>query len=152
MNDSLPARERPVRVVKVGGSLLDWRPLPTKLDLWLDAEEEASNILIAGGGQLADVIRRADAMHDLGEQSAHALCVEALGVTARLLAATLGGKAALATWAAIHTQRSARRLPDCRVLDVRDFLQDAESPLLSLPHTWAVTSDSIAAVVARAAE
>jgi 5-(aminomethyl)-3-furanmethanol phosphate kinase len=150
MIDGPPARQQPVRVVKVGGSLLDWRPLPTTLVRWLAAQGSARNILIAGGGALADLIRRADATYDLGEQAAHALCMDVLGVTARLLAATLAGKATLATWADVQAQRSSGRLPDCQVLDARSFLFDIEAaaPLTSLPHTWDVTSDSIAAWVA----
>lgn len=150
MNDAVPLGERSVRVVKVGGSLLDWQPLSTKLVHWLEAEEAASNILIAGGGQLADAIRRADATHHLGEQEAHALCVEVLGVTARMLAAMLPGKPTLATWADVQARRSSTCLPDCQVLDTRNCLLEVEStsPLTQLPHTWDVTSDSIAAVVA----
>jgi 5-(aminomethyl)-3-furanmethanol phosphate kinase len=128
--------------------------LPTTLNQWLDAEEAASNILIAGGGQLADVIRRAAAIHDLGEEQAHALCMDVLGVTARMLAAMLAGKAALATSAEIQSQRSAGRLPDCQVLDARNSLLEVESTsrVTRLPHTWDVTSDSIAALVACALE
>jgi 5-(aminomethyl)-3-furanmethanol phosphate kinase len=71
-----------------------------------------------------------------------------LGVTARMLTAMLAGKATLVTWTDLQAQRSSGRLPDCQVLDARDFLQDVDSTnsRTSLPHTWDVTSDSIAAV------
>ncbi|MCI0359845.1 MAG: hypothetical protein L0211_15315 [Planctomycetaceae bacterium] len=150
MNDMLPVRERPLRVVKVGGSMLDWKPLPATLVHWLFAQGTASNILIAGGGALADVIRRADAQLGLGEDAAHQLCVDVLGVTARLLTAVLAGKAKLATWAQVQGQLSAGRLPEIQVLDARSFLRETDSTdhIDMLPHTWDVTSDSIAACIA----
>ncbi len=49
---------RPVRVIKVGGSLFDWEGLRTKLAAWLAAQSDCQNVLIAGGGKLADAIRR----------------------------------------------------------------------------------------------
>jgi aspartokinase-like uncharacterized kinase len=141
---------RPVRIVKVGGSLLDWPELPATLGQWLAAQSSAGNVLIAGGGALADVIRRTDATHGLGGQIAHELCVELLGVTARLLEALLAGRAPRTSFSDLQEQRAANRLPACSVLDARDFLVEVEStaPLTSLPHTWDVTSDSIAAWVA----
>ena len=147
-----PPRPNHVRVVKVGGSLFDWNQLPTALGRWLDAQSPACNVLIAGGGALADVIRQADATHALGEQIAHELCVELLGVTARLLEALLAGRVPRVTFSELQEQRTANRPPDRCVLDARDFLLDIEStpPLTSLPHTWDVTSDSIAAWVAYA--
>jgi aspartokinase-like uncharacterized kinase len=145
-----PEQDRLLRVVKVGGSLLDWPLLATKLVGWLECQPDANNILVAGGGALADVIRRADAAHGLGEEASHALCVEVLGITARLLAAVLPGQTKLATWAELQALQSANRLPACQVLDVKDFIHAAEAtaPLTKLPHTWEVTSDSIAAWVA----
>jgi 5-(aminomethyl)-3-furanmethanol phosphate kinase len=137
-------------VIKVGGSLFDWNQLAMALGRWLDAQSQACNVLIAGGGALADAIRQADATHALGEQIAHELCVELLGVTARLLEALLAGRSPRITFTDLQKQQTANRLPDCCVLDARDFLLDIESTasLTSLPPTWDVTSDSIAAWVA----
>jgi len=141
---------RSLRIVKVGGSLLDWPEFSTTLGQWLDAQSPACNVLIAGGGALADVIRHADATHGLGEEIAHELCVELLGVTARLLEALLAGRAPRTTFSDLQKQHTTDRMRVCSVLDARDFLAETEStaPLTSLPHTWDVTSDSIAAWVA----
>jgi aspartokinase-like uncharacterized kinase len=107
-------------------------------------------VLIAGGGTMASVIREADSMHALGEEAAHALCIEVLGVTARLLAALLGDRASLVTWQDIHSQEIADRASSFIVLDVHTFAPACKfsDSSCSLPHIWDVTSDSIAAAVA----
>jgi len=151
MSEQPPPSTSRVRVVKVGGSLFDWQPLRVALGRWLDEQPAAVMVLIAGGGPLADAIRRADQVHGLGEESAHALCIQAMEVTARLLAELLADRATLATWdelqAAIHAAR-----PNCAVLDVSTCLAavDTAGQQSPLPHTWEVTSDSIAAAVALA--
>ncbi len=146
----------PVRVVKVGGSLLRHQPeaqaketaaqeLPAALARWLAQQPPADNVLIAGGGEFADVIRRADAAHGLGDEAAHWLCVDALSVTARLLGALM--HASVAT----QIESLASIAPYTCVLDPAPFLRTAEPLLISapLPHTWSVTSDSIAARIAQ---
>jgi len=141
---------RPLRIVKVGGSLLDWPDLPMTLGQWLAAQPPADNVLLAGGGALADVIRQADATHRLGEPTAHQLCVELLGVTARLLHSLLAERAARTTFAELVETRRANRLPNYLVLDPCAFLTHQEPAAAGnpLPHTWDVTSDSIAARIA----
>ncbi len=150
MRSASSAPGRPLRVIKVGGSLLGWPLLPATLGRWLDEQPPACNVLIAGGGALADLIRRADATHGLGEQTCHQLCLEVLGVTARLLAALLNGRAPLASWAQVCAASHGNRPTACCVLDVRDWSLrgQAAAPGLKLPHTWDVTSDSIAAAIA----
>jgi aspartokinase-like uncharacterized kinase len=136
----------PRRVVKVGGSLLGWDGLPAALAQWQDRQKKegfgGKNVLIAGGGDFAEAIRKADNAHGLGEESAHWLCVDALSVTARLLGAI----------AKLPVVSEREKLPydSPAVFEPAPFLRTIE-PLLPpapLPHTWAVTSDSIAARIA----
>jgi aspartokinase-like uncharacterized kinase len=71
-------------------------------------------------------------------------------VTARLLETLLAGRSPRATFFDLQQQRAAKCLPVCCVLDPRDFLHHVEptAPQSLLPHSWDVTSDSIAAIIA----
>ncbi|MGI8979251.1 MAG: hypothetical protein ACR2FY_08505 [Pirellulaceae bacterium] len=139
----------PVRVVKVGGSLFRHQPeapaketaareLPAALASWMARQPPAVHVLIAGGGEFADAVRRADAAHGLGDEAAHWLCVDALSVTARLLGALV--HASVVT----RPEEIPCSIPSLCIFDPAPFLH-ASDPL---PHTWAVSSDSIAARIA----
>ncbi len=135
------------RVVKLGGSLLDWESLHGVFAAWLDAQPLAKNVLVVGGGDLAETIRRLDQRLALGEEAAHWLCIRAMGVSARL-AVALWPQFALATQLAELT--AATGAGGAWVFDTEEFLR-REEPKQSGPqleHRWSVTSDSIAARVA----
>jgi aspartokinase-like uncharacterized kinase len=137
-----------LRVVKVGGSLLDWPLLPRALSTWLDSQPPMTNVFIAGGGPLADSIRQADATFNLGDERSHVLCLEVLGVTARLLGDLLAERARLVS--DLESIASAPNSSPWFILDARRFVQQRERQVSGerLPHTWDVTSDSIAVRVA----
>jgi aspartokinase-like uncharacterized kinase len=140
-----------MRVVKVGGSLFRFGGLPAVLRDWLAAQAPAANVLLAGGGELADVIRRADQTFAVGQERAHWLCIDAMSVSARLLAALLPE----AAWAAgLEQLRQAISRHDKQplIFDAAEFLRKEEPSLggSPVPHTWAVTSDSIAGRLAQA--
>jgi aspartokinase-like uncharacterized kinase len=139
---------KPVRVVKVGGSLFHWPLLPRALTNWLEVQPPAANVLIAGGGALADAIRQADASFHLGDERSHARCLEVMGVTARMLAELLKDRAPLVS--DLGSIVSAPSSTSWFTLDVRRFMLQQEPQLQGerLPHTWDATSDSIAARVA----
>jgi aspartokinase-like uncharacterized kinase len=140
-------------VVKVGGSLYDLPDLGPKLGAWLDSVATEAILLVPGGGVLADVIRRLDAVHRLGEESAHWLALRALTLNAYWLAELLPGTAVIADPGSAK-RRAAPQPPIHFLLDCFAFAQADEQSDGRLPHVWQITSDSIAlraAIVADAA-
>src|SRR5262249_17943390 len=113
------ARRRFVIVVKVGGSLFDHPRLGPGLRAYLDSLGPARALLVPGGGIVADAVRQLDRVHNLGEEASHWIALRAMEVTGEFLARLIGDE----------SPRIA-----IRGLDFQD-----------LPHSWAVTSDSIAA-------
>jgi aspartokinase-like uncharacterized kinase len=136
---------RPV-VVKVGGSLLDWPGLPDALSTYLHARRDEPLVLLVGGGRSTDVVRDLDRIHQLGPTVAHRLALHSLDLTAQVLAAIVPGLVVVDRRDDLHVAWSNRRTP---VFAPRPFLdeEDIRSPQ-PLPHSWDVTSDSIAARLA----
>lgn len=140
----------PIRVVKVGGSLFDLPDLGPRLSGWLEQQPPARNVLIAGGGVLADAIRVADVRFSLGQQTSHELCLDVLRVSARLLAAIVPGARLQTDWDELQTALRAPQTTAVFVFCPRRFILrvDPSRHPRPLPAAWAVTSDSIAARVA----
>jgi aspartokinase-like uncharacterized kinase len=114
-----------VIVVKVGGSLYDHPRLGPGLRAYL-AELDEPVLLVPGGGDFADAVRKLDAVHRLGEEAAHWLALRALAAAADFLRALVSS-------------------PRLTVLDCHAFAVEDESRPGRLPHSWRVTSDSVAA-------
>jgi aspartokinase-like uncharacterized kinase len=132
-------------VVKVGGSVMK---TPPHLDVVLREIARAvlhghRLIVVPGGGQFADTVREAYRRFQLPDDVAHWMAVLAMDQYAHLLAARFD-RGALVT----------------ELTEVRDALLESRVPVLAparwlrmadpLPHTWSVTSDSIAAWIAGA--
>ena len=129
-------------VAKVGGSLYDLPDLAARLRQWVGTVR-GPVLLVPGGGDGADVIRRWDRLHGIGEEAAHWLALRTLSVNAHFLAGLLG--------VTVH-DRAAEQPAGLGVLDAHAFCQIDEGRPCSLPHLWDVTSDAIAARVAEAAK
>jgi aspartokinase-like uncharacterized kinase len=125
-------------VAKVGGSLFDQPDLGERLRRWV-GQVDAPVLLVPGGGAGADVIRQLDQAHRIGEEAAHWLALRVLTVNAHFLAALLD--------APVQFEPGKPPLP-LAVLDPHAFCQADEGGPGALPHSWHVTSDSIAARVA----
>jgi len=137
-------------VVKVGGGLLGAeldaaspgrQTLARVMDTLGALAATRRLVVVPGGGPLADAVRAADARQALGESEAHWMAVLAMEQMAHLLTAGHAGQAgarladdAASLWAALDAGRLA-------VLAPYHWLRAADP----LPHSWAVTSDSIAA-------
>jgi aspartokinase-like uncharacterized kinase len=128
-------------VVKVGGSLLDLAELGPRFCRWLAGRGAASVLVVPGGGPTADVIRDLDLQHHLGETKSHWLALRAMALNAFVLHALLPRSVLV---------QSIDQIGELAVLDPLAFClrDEREHPGSALPHSWSVTSDSIAARVA----
>lgn len=116
-------------VVKVGGSLYDHPKLGPSLRTYLDSLAPSSVLIVPGGGPFADAVRTVDAVHGLGEAAAHALALWAMNAAGEFLKLITVESPPVA----------AGRLGSLDLVDAGPFADDP-----ALPHSWAVTSDSIA--------
>ncbi len=99
-------------------------------------------ILVPGGGRAAAAVRELDRRHGLGEEHSHWLALSAMALNARFLAAWLP-RAAIAGCVKECLEEWRRGyLP---VLDAQAFALGDEGQSGCLPHSWDVTSDSVAA-------
>ena len=73
------------RVVKVGGSLLTRTDLQSKLTEWLDRQGKAQHLLVIGGGELIDAIRRLDRIRPADSSDVHWQCIDLLDVTVGMM-------------------------------------------------------------------
>jgi aspartokinase-like uncharacterized kinase len=136
--------DRPIVVAKVGGSLFDWPEFPGRLRAWLDLQisEGFSPVLVAGGGTFADAVRDLDRIHGLGDIASHDLAIRAMDVTAHALAAMV--PALVVVDGLGGAEEGGERVP---VVAVHRWLF-SPGEMDSLPASWEVTSDSIAALLA----
>ncbi len=144
-----------MRVVKIGGSLLDFAGLPAAWHAWHERQPPAVNLLMAGGGPFADAIRDAQAIHGIDDAAAHRLAIDSLGLSARLLGVLLPDVRIVSRPGEVAAAaRQSRGLPTTLILDVAACFREspADGPLNMLPASWQVTSDSLAAAVARLLE
>ena len=142
---------RSLAVVKVGGSLYDLPDLGPRLRAWLGQQETpwSEVLLVPGGGPVVNVIRDFDRIHQLGEERAHWLALDALRLNAAFLATLLPLAGVIGHWEELHADSpdSRRTAMQAHILDPSTFATwDGHAhPATSLPPCWAVTSDAIAA-------
>ena len=130
------------KVIKLGGSLLahprHWRAT-------LDAIERGAagdhSVVVPGGGPFADAVRIADARLDFGDDAAHWMAIMAMDQHAHAITAALARAALVEELAGIVAASEGGRIP---VLAPYRWLRAVDP----LPHSWDVTSDSLAAWIA----
>jgi aspartokinase-like uncharacterized kinase len=128
-------------VVKVGGSLSRGEHLPALGKHLGEVGRRYRLLVVPGGGPFADVVRTQDRQFGLGDSAAHWMAILGMDQYGWLLADLVPESEPVWTLAAAHIASQAGRVP---VLLPWALLY-AMDPL---PHTWDVTSDSIAAWVA----
>jgi aspartokinase-like uncharacterized kinase len=140
---SVPSPAHADTVVKLGGALLE---RPRALDLAAQALEAASArgerlLIVPGGGRFANTVREIDRSMGLDPDTAHWTAILGMEQYAFVLAARIRGSRLVRSLAECPDAHSAGLLP---VLAPFQWLYAADP----LPHTWDVTSDSIAAWIA----
>lgn len=147
-----------LRVVKVGGSTLTRSDLADVLPQWIEEQPPAVNLIIVGGGELIDAVRKLDQVRPMPPGAVHWRCVDLLQATFETLAEWFPD------WLAIDVAPDQlASAVDClpggstSVVSVRSFYgRDSAGDFARLlPATWDTTTDAIAALLAaqlRAAE
>src|SRR5262249_3554388 len=131
----------PAVVVKVGGSLFDLPDLGPRLRRFLDERETSEVLLVPGGGITANAVRQLDRWQGLGEEHSHWLALRAMTLNAWFLAALLPNATGIKELRVYRAAVTAGKVP---ILDAHVFCQADELRLGGLPHSWTVTSDSVA--------
>src|SRR5436309_2609883 len=128
------AGERLARVICADRELLD--------EAAIDAIGEAARgrrlVIVPGGGPFADAVRQMFNRFGIGEEAAHWMAILGMDQYAHALVARISGAALVEGETEIAATLAAGRIP---VLAPFRWLRTADP----LPHSWDVTSDSIAA-------
>jgi 5-(aminomethyl)-3-furanmethanol phosphate kinase len=131
-------------VIKVGGGLSQ---LPGALERVCSALEALSQqhpmLLVPGGGPFADAVRTFECKAGLSPAAAHWMAILAMDQYAYVLADRISGGVIVEQPGDVREILSAGRIP---IMAPARWMRSADV----LPHSWDVTSDSIAAVVAGA--
>lgn len=131
-------------VIKIGGSLLR---APHQLDRVCAALARHSSrhpfVVVPGGGPLADAVRELDGRLGLSAAAAHWMAILAMDQFAHVLVDRIGGSRLVEDPGEISEGLSGGNVV---VLAPSRWMRAADV----LPHSWEVTSDSIAAFIAGA--
>lgn len=133
-------------VLKLGGSLLDLGDLGVRLHGWLGRLGAGRVLIVPGGGEAAENVRRLQAIHRFPDEQAHHWAMSAMDFNAELVESILVGGKTVENWAELQEAWKARQLP---ILKVWFFLAQLEAEeQVEYPRNWSFTSDSIAASIA----
>lgn len=133
-------------VVKLGGSLLTLPDLAERLDEVVRLLHPLKVLIVAGGGAAADEIRRLDGICGLTATQVHWDAIAAMTMNADVLSRVCGCLPVVSSRA---DAVAAWQQYDAVLLNTIAFLRAEQTQhSRSLPESWSVTSDSIAAFVA----
>ncbi len=142
-----------LRVIKVGGSLCSWQGLGDGIRGWLAAHSvpPATNLLVVGGGTLVDVVRDWDETHRLSEAFSHWTSIRLLRTTTQLVHELCPELTLLETPEQLQqfveqTRNSSPTSSRAALVQAAAYYGMPGQP--TLPESWDVTSDSLAALLA----
>ena len=130
-------------VLKIGGSLSRGEHLRLLCQAIGRLGSRYRLLAVPGGGEYADLVRKHYRTYKLGETTAHRMALLAMEQYGYLLGDLLPGSSLVTDLPAAREQASLGRVP---VLLPAGLFSQVDP----LPHSWQVTSDSIAAWVAGA--
>jgi aspartokinase-like uncharacterized kinase len=128
------------RVIKLGGSLLELSDWAERLRRWLDAQELSTNLIVVGGGERVDGLRREQAAAGLSDELAHIRALQLMDQNAAEVVRALAGAMLVQRW------QPGRALPGGSALVLECGVWAASEPVFE--RSWRTTSDSIAAEIA----
>ena len=128
-------------VIKVGGGVLALADTFDAVMAEISLASREAALLVPGGGPFADTVRDIDRQVGLSDDAAHWMAILAMNQYAHLIASRLPNGEVVCGPDEIESALQRRRTP---VLAPYQWLRDVDP----LPHSWDVTSDSIAAWVA----
>lgn len=134
------------RVVKIGGSLLRLPDLNSRLARRRLQIQEADDrnrchVFVMGGGEICNHVRQLDQRFGFSERQSHEICIELMGGTAKILQAILGLDV-------VDQIDELRKCDSDVIFDCRKWMSEHDD----IPASWAVTSDSISAILAKEIE
>ncbi len=141
----------PLRIIKLGGSLLNFNDLHEQFHNWFQTQTPARNLIVVGGGQAVEAIRDLDAVHCLPPNLTHWLSVELMSLTATLASKILGLEKPISTQRELNdflTRPSATPAIACVQPPAYYTPSIAAQRNCQLPESWECTSDSISAWLA----
>ncbi len=137
-----PVNSEPLTVVKVGGALAAAPGVLAAVAQMLGrAGTVRPLVVVPGGGPFADAVRAFVASHSLTPTAAHWMAILGMDQYAFALAELIPGGRIVEDRGGVHQAHAAGAVP---VLAPTRWLRAADE----LPHSWEVTSDSLAAYLA----
>jgi aspartokinase-like uncharacterized kinase len=134
--------ERGLTVIKAGGAVC--RDPATRREALAAVSRLARDrrvLVVPGGGAFADDVRRSQLAQGFSDDVAHWMAILAMDQLARVIAAELAGAQLIYLRNEVDAVHHAGRIP---VLAPHTWMRAADP----LPHSWDITSDSIAAFIA----